>query len=400
MSLSFLKLTDYYKITWKQFRQYILLSASIILTAKLAAVSMVGLKYGIDHVTLSRNEIIETVLYCINIIFLGLYVKNNSISRLIILVSCSAAITLFSFFYINFKGEENPGLFDKYTLREGSVYSESKFNHRSDANSEYLNLSMLKNTPSVVTKHSITNKKINDLRILISSSLTSPEVLLTRNRLAFDALMSVKLYDDYHDDSNDNYEDMTPLDDSAIEPINSTELFTRYKFKYYIPMGFCYDSYVTHDEFNNYLATCPKDSVMPLLENLVIEPEDVKTLSKHMRHAKINPNATLDSLTQERRKYCATSFVGDTRGCKLTTNFDEERVMFLSVVADPGFTATIDGVKTRIYTANLGLSAIVVPKGKHYIDLDYETPGLKLGCIISLCALLLLLIIAYAEQKR
>jgi hypothetical protein len=165
-------------------------------------------------------------------------------------------------------------------------------------------------------------------------------------------------------------------------------------------MGFCYDSYVTHDEFNEYLATCPKDSVMPLLENLVIEAEDVSALSKHLRHAKINPNATLDSLTHERRKYCATSFVGDTRGCKLTTNFDEERVMFLSVVADPGFTATIDGVKTQIYTANLGLSAIVVPKGKHYIDFDYETPGLKLGCIISLCALLILLIIAYAERKQ
>jgi hypothetical protein len=193
---------------------------------------------------------------------------------------------------------------------------------------------------------------------------------------------------------------VAPMDYSAVEPVDTTELFTRYRFKYYIPMGFCYDSYVTHDEFNEYLATCPKDSVMPLLENLVIEAEDVSALSKHLRHAKINPNATLDSLTHERRKYCATSFVGDTRGCKLTTNFDEERVMFLSVVADPGFTATIDGVKTQIYTANLGLSAIVVPKGKHYIDFDYETPGLKLGCIISLCALLILLIIAYAERKQ
>lgn len=245
--------------------------------------------------------------------------------------------------------------------------------------------------------HSVSNKKIAGLRELITEGLNSPAIVIKRNRESVSTLLSVNEYIEYKKEGTKN---MAQMDASAVEPVDTTELFTRYRFKYYIPMGFCYDNYVTHDEFNEYLATCPKDSVMPLLENLVIEPEDVPALSKHMRHAKINPSATLDSLTQERRKYCATSFVGDTRGCKLTTNFDKERVMFLSVVADPGFTATIDGVKTRIYTANLGLSAIVVPKGKHNIDFDYETPGLKLGCIISLCALLLLLIIAYAEQKR
>jgi uncharacterized membrane protein YfhO len=83
----------------------------------------------------------------------------------------------------------------------------------------------------------------------------------------------------------------------------------------------------------------------------------------------------------------------------METDFDRERVVFLSVVSDPGFAATIDGKPTKIYRANLGLSAIIVPKGKHYIDFDYTTPGLRLGSVISLIALLLLILIAYRERK-
>jgi uncharacterized membrane protein YfhO len=399
MIYAFIVIIKNYSISRRLYWLYIVISAALIAiimvsNALVSYVHHTGFDFSLDE----ANRI-GLGLFVLNMIFLGIYVYRRNISCLTLFATFTASLNLAAFVYVHISSDENKDsdYMHSYVLDDKLLsYNTAEFEYRTDFKSIYPDMAQLKNYPSVMNFHSVSNKNMNCLRMIITKNLKSPDIEIHHQRSSVDVLMSVKYYVDYGEEPKR----IAPMDYSAVEPIDTTELFTRYRFKYYIPMGFCYDSYVTHDEFNEYLATCPKDSVMPLLENLVIEAEDVSALSKHLRHAKINPNATLDSLTHERRKYCATSFVGDTRGCKLTTNFDEERVMFLSVVADPGFTATIDGVKTQIYTANLGLSAIVVPKGKHYIDFDYETPGLKLGCIISLCALLILLIIAYAERKQ
>jgi uncharacterized membrane protein YfhO len=403
---AFLLIVSDNKISNKQYWGYVVCVIAVLLIIKTLKALVILMHNSFIDYPFTEIEIVGVVLLIVNMVFLGVFVRIGNIKALSLFVACAGALNLMAATHKQFRCKDYDSDYLKTSICDNILtYNDSLFEYRTDFKTKYQNIATLKNRPSVMSYHSISNKRVDELLSVISNNIVSGHKIIHRNRTTFDVLMSVNEFVDYYDEIMSYIPDAEPMDmdsidNSAIESIESTELFTRYRFKYYIPMGFCYDSYVTHDEFNEYLATCPKDSVMPLLENLVIEPEDVPALSKHLRHAKINPNATLDSLTQERRKYCATSFVGDTRGCKLTTNFDEERVMFLSVVADPGFTATIDGVKTKIYTANLGLSAIVVPKGKHYIDFDYETPGLKLGCIISLCALLILLIIAYAERKQ
>jgi uncharacterized membrane protein YfhO len=73
--------------------------------------------------------------------------------------------------------------------------------------------------------------------------------------------------------------------------------------------------------------------------------------------------------------------------------------MFFSVSPDPGFTAFIDGERTKIIRANLGFSAIIVPAGKHLIRFEYLPVGLKLGAMCTFVAGLILLLIAYNERK-
>jgi uncharacterized membrane protein YfhO len=46
------------------------------------------------------------------------------------------------------------------------------------------------------------------------------------------------------------------------------------------------------------------------------------------------------------------------------------------------------------------MSAIVVPKGKHNIDFDYTPPGLRLGTLLSVIAIILLIIIANYERRN
>jgi uncharacterized membrane protein YfhO len=73
--------------------------------------------------------------------------------------------------------------------------------------------------------------------------------------------------------------------------------------------------------------------------------------------------------------------------------------MFFSVSPDPGFRATIDGEPTRIYRANLGFSAIMVPAGKHEIQFEFLPIGLKSGCVGSLAAGFVLLLLCYQESR-
>lgn len=396
MIYAFLIIIERYKITVKQFWAYAIFTIALIIFMKLYNALVSYITQGEFTLTLIGLEIVEIFLCLVNMVFLWIFVKHRNVSRLILFVSCGAAINLMGFIYFNFRGSREPvDIFNKYIIDETLSHNDDNFEYRTDFNSEYLNLGILKNKPSTSTFHSAPNKLIRNLKEMTSEGVSSV-LMIRKKRLPIDALMSVKEYIDYSVDPKVGGE---TLPDSVLVQKDSTLLYTRYEFKYYIPMGFSYDSYITRKEFEDYLSTSPKDSITPLLENLIIDSKDVAALSKLLRHATVTPAASLDSLAQARRRYCASKFTGDTRGLKMQTDFDQDRVVFVSVVADPGFKATIDGEATPIYNVNLGLSAIIVPKGCHQIDFDYTTPGLRLGCIITLLALVILLSIAYLERR-
>jgi hypothetical protein len=49
----------------------------------------------------------------------------------------------------------------------------------------------------------------------------------------------------------------------------------------------------------------------------------------------------------------------------------------------PGWSARVDGEEAVIVAADLLVRAVAVPPGRHWIDFDYRTPGLRLGAILS-----------------
>ena len=62
---------------------------------------------------------------------------------------------------------------------------------------------------------------------------------------------------------------------------------------------------------------------------------------------------------------------------------------------DPGWSATVDGVPTRIELANGFAMAVQVPAGKHVVQLRYQTPGRGVGAALSLLSLALLAAIRF-----
>lgn len=65
-------------------------------------------------------------------------------------------------------------------------------------------------------------------------------------------------------------------------------------------------------------------------------------------------------------------------------SLENDEWLFLSIPFSTGWNAYIDGSSAELYKANVGFMAIKIPKGKHNVMLEYSTPGLVVGGIISL----------------
>jgi hypothetical protein len=71
----------------------------------------------------------------------------------------------------------------------------------------------------------------------------------------------------------------------------------------------------------------------------------------------------------------------------IETNSNEQAVMVLSEMHYPGWVALLDGAKAPIHQTNFLLRGVVVPAGKHQIEMSYRAPGARNGAIITLLTL-------------
>lgn len=69
---------------------------------------------------------------------------------------------------------------------------------------------------------------------------------------------------------------------------------------------------------------------------------------------------------------------------EIETNNNEQAVLVLSEIHYPGWTAWLDGTKTPIHQTNFLLRGVIVPAGKHKIEMSYRAPQARTGAIISL----------------
>jgi uncharacterized membrane protein YfhO len=82
------------------------------------------------------------------------------------------------------------------------------------------------------------------------------------------------------------------------------------------------------------------------------------------------------------------------------TNTDQPAALVLSEMNYPGWLATVDGVKTSIHQTNFLLRSVIVPPGKHRVEMSYKAPGARNGAIISLfTAALIGGIVIYSRRR-
>ncbi len=71
----------------------------------------------------------------------------------------------------------------------------------------------------------------------------------------------------------------------------------------------------------------------------------------------------------------------------IETNADKPSVLVVSERHYPGWVATLDGAKTPIHQTDFLLRGVVVPAGKHTVEMSYRAPQARNGAIISLLTL-------------
>ncbi|MGN0627297.1 MAG: YfhO family protein [Oscillospiraceae bacterium] len=256
---------------------------------------------------------------------------------------------------------------------------------RADFYECFENMGLYWNIPSIRCFHSIVPSSIMEFypEVGVKRDVSSkPEYSFYGLR----ALLSVKyLYADA---------DETTPDTVLTEGFNyhsTVNGYNIYENENFIPMGFTYDYYITEEEYYS-VPEGQRDKV--LVSAIVLNNSQILRYSSSLRHLSDGPDMYMsyDTFTRhaaDRAESSSISFKADSSGFTSTIFLSRKNLVFFSVPYDEGWTAYVNGVETAIERVNTGFMAVYADKGVNEIVFVYETPGLKIGAIISAGALVI-----------
>ena len=78
----------------------------------------------------------------------------------------------------------------------------------------------------------------------------------------------------------------------------------------------------------------------------------------------------------------------------------DRRMLCIAIPYHKGFTAFVDGEKTKLEKANGMYMALPVEKGHHTIELEYNLPGQKVGLVVSGIMLMVIIVLQIRGNRR
>lgn len=85
---------------------------------------------------------------------------------------------------------------------------------------------------------------------------------------------------------------------------------------------------------------------------------------------------------------------------KGTIAADEDKLLVLSILYQPGWTAYVDGEKTEIMKANLMYTGINLKAGEHTVEFRYCMPGIDISLMISAGSVIIFIVALVIRRKR
>ncbi|MDO5560949.1 MAG: YfhO family protein [Oscillospiraceae bacterium] len=178
-----------------------------------------------------------------------------------------------------------------------------------------------------------------------------------------------------------------------------------YENKHFVPMGFMFNYSISQSRLDEYLDSHEfKDSAQKytykqliMMRALVLSDDDAYRYSTVLPEI---PDEMLDDLDEqsfykdcdERAETSCSEFTYDENGFKASIQSDQDQLVFFSVPYHKGWSASVNGEKASVITADYGLTAVKVSKGDNIVEFTFETPGLSAGIYITIAGCLIFLI--------
>ncbi|MDD4371333.1 MAG: YfhO family protein [Anaerostipes sp.] len=121
------------------------------------------------------------------------------------------------------------------------------------------------------------------------------------------------------------------------------------------------------------------------IDDLRIVMTDSKKTKEYLAARKMNSLKNI--------KYKDNHFSGN-----ITVN--KPKLLCITIPYGKGWSAKVDGKETKILKTNGMYMGVVLEKGNHKIQLHYETPGIRIGFIISMIGFILFGVVAWMQHKR
>jgi len=156
------------------------------------------------------------------------------------------------------------------------------------------------------------------------------------------------------------------------------------KNKYYLPLGYTYDKYITID---NYRKLSKEWKEFILYNACVVDTVD-ETLSGltefDLNDTLVNYTWSHHSKIIESRKSSVLEMKRFTNGrIEGTINSPSDRMLFFSFPYSKGWKAYIDDNEADISVVNMGLVGLPISSGEHKVELKYSLPNINLGILTS-----------------
>lgn len=176
--------------------------------------------------------------------------------------------------------------------------------------------------------------------------------------------------------------------------LEGNEKFEIFENEYYIPMGFGYDTYISKKTADSKVKGTREKF---LIDSLILSDEQIEKYSDIMeespkaRYAMLSKDDYAEACLQKQQN-CSKSFRFDSKGFESVIDLDKPQLVFFSVPYSDGWSAEVNGRAVDVEKVSCGFMAVRAEEGENTIVFRYETPGLKVGWIITISGAVLLAI--------
>ena len=165
------------------------------------------------------------------------------------------------------------------------------------------------------------------------------------------------------------------------------------------PIGFMCDRYAITDKVYELPV---EQRALALLQAPVVSPaseSQVSAFAQKIDPSDIDGSADVSQLTAQARSRTVRDFWRDDHGFGFSASTPSPALVYLAVPHDDGWTAIVDGAEVATVDS-AGMTLLPIEAGDHEVRFSYETPGAKLGLVVSAVAWATFALVCWLTRRR